>query len=48
VKFDVPAANGVPEIRPEGLSVRPEGKELPLASEKVSGRLPPLADTVAL
>lgn len=46
-KFDRPAADGVPEINPEGINVRPAGK-VPLASEKVSGRLPPLAVTVAL
>ena len=47
-KLVVPGVVGVPEMSPEGLNARPGGKELPLASEKVSGKLPPLANTVAL
>jgi len=47
-KLFVPGVLGVPEITPEALKDRPAGKELPPANEKVSGKLPPLATTVAL
>ena len=43
----VPIAVGVPEITPEGESVRPGGR-LPLASENVYGLVPPPAVTVLL
>ena len=48
VKLVVPGAAGIPVIAPAALIDKPLGNELPLASEKVSGKLPPLAVTVAL
>ena len=48
VKLVVPAAVGVPVMTPATLMVRPTGKELPLASEYVYGRTPPVAETLAV
>ena len=48
VKFVVPVAVGLPVMAPVPLIDNPAGNTLPLASEKVSGRLPPVAVTVAV
>ena len=42
VKFDVPAAVGVPEIVPVPLNVRPLGS-VPLSSDQTYGEVPPVA-----
>ena len=47
VKFEAPAAVGVPKIAPALLMVRPAGKE-PLVTLKVMAPTPPLACTLAL
>ena len=46
MKFVVPVAVGLPVMAPVPLIDNPAGNTLPLASEKVSGRLPPVAVTV--
>lgn len=48
VKFVVPCAVGLPVMAPVALIVNPADNTVPLASENVSGRLPPVAVTVAL
>ena len=47
VKLAVPAVVGVPEIVPVVLRVRPGGSD-PLASDQVSGGVPPAAASVWL
>src|SRR5262245_27202584 len=47
VKLDVPAAVGVPEIRPEfGVRLRPAGND-PFTIDHVYGGVPPVAVSVA-
>jgi len=48
VKVVVPGVVGVPLMTPAALIVKPPGKELPLASEYVYGRTPPVAEMLAL
>lgn len=47
VKFEVPAAVGVPEIAPAVLMVNPAGKE-PLVTLRVMAPTPPLVCTLAV
>ena len=48
VKLVVPVAVGLPVMAPVALMVNPAGNTVPFASENVSGRVPPVAVTVAL
>jgi hypothetical protein len=48
MKLVVPVAVGLPVMAPVALIDKPAGNTLPLASEKVSGGLPPVAVTVAV